>query len=166
MSMEKVKDIHSEQSKSVMGDLLFHIDFNVISPPCVARWVDSGGVHLWSQGASWHHGDAYQDDGSFPRPWNHYRRPKEESRLNVASLKDDFVQNWWRAVSHLKVCRKNWMKTEQPNADMISLCMPPKGSSEIILFPVPVLILFFSFLFIFLIRWDWGLEHVSEGWPI
>lgn len=44
----------------------------------VGRRADAGGVHQRGQGASRHHGDAHQDDGSHPRPGNHRQRPAEE----------------------------------------------------------------------------------------
>lgn len=45
----------------------------------VGRRADAGGVHQRGQGASRHHGDAHQDDGSHPRPGNHRQRAAEES---------------------------------------------------------------------------------------
>lgn len=56
---------------------------------CYFRRVDPGGVHQRRQGASRHHGDAHQDDGSFPRPRNHYQRPKEEhDEVRVEVMKE------------------------------------------------------------------------------
>lgn len=82
----------------------------------------------------------------------------------MAALRKEFAHDRWRAKSRLKLHRKNWTNlTEWSRAYTISLRVSPKGSREIVLFPLLVLLHFLVLLI--RLRWGWGLGGLREGWP-